>query len=65
MTVTVNGRATEVPAGCTYEQLIGVLDLPRTGIAIAAGGAVVPRSRWDDEVTAGADIEILTAVQGG
>lgn len=65
MTVTVNGQATEVPAGCTYEQLLGVLDLPTAGIAIAAGGAVVPRSRWDAQIGAGADIEILTAVQGG
>lgn len=36
------------------------------GVAVAAGGAVVPRSQWEHtRVSAGEELDILQAVQGG
>jgi sulfur carrier protein len=66
MSITVNGRAYEVDTPTTVEGLLRVLDQPRDDIAIAVDGAVVPRSTWADAtVTDGADVEIVTARQGG
>jgi sulfur carrier protein len=48
-----------------------VLDLPegataRRGIAVAVNGEVVPRSQHAEiELSEGAKVEIVTAVQGG
>ena len=40
--------------------------LPDEGVAIAVDGVVVPSSGWDDApLGAGAEIDVLTAVQGG
>ncbi|MDR2998929.1 MAG: sulfur carrier protein ThiS [Microbacterium sp.] len=42
------------------------VDGGRLGVAVAVGGAVVPRSRWSARpLAAGDEIEIVTAVQGG
>ena len=47
----------------TRSALLGV---PRTGVAVAVDGEVVPRARWAATVLAdGARVEVLTAVQGG
>jgi sulfur carrier protein len=66
MTILLNGKSREVADGLT----LGALILDETGSARGSAavldGAVVPRSVWDDTVlVAGADIEIITAVQGG
>jgi sulfur carrier protein len=66
MSIRVNGRAYEIDGPTTVEGLLRVLDQPRDDIAIAVDGAVVPRSTWSDApVTDGADVEIVTARQGG
>ncbi|NDK33092.1 sulfur carrier protein ThiS [Nesterenkonia haasae] len=42
------------------------VDGGRLGVAVALDGEVVPRSRWAvTELSAGQDLEIVTAVQGG
>lgn len=66
MTIQLNGKSREVADGLT----LGALILDETGSARGSAavldGAVVPRSTWDDTVLlAGADVEIITAVQGG
>lgn len=63
--VTVNGEDHVFESPLTIRELLGRLDLPEKGIAIAVEGAVFPRGRWDEEVGRGWTIEILTAVQGG
>ncbi len=66
MTIQLNGKNREVADGLTLGALI--LDETGSGRGSAAvlDGAVVPRSEWDDTVlVAGADVEIITAVQGG
>lgn len=65
MIVTVNDEDVDVGEHTTVAQLLERLGLPDKGIAVAMDAAVVPRSRWDESLTAGAKIEVLTAVQGG
>jgi sulfur carrier protein len=66
--IHVNGRAREVAPPV---QLSDVLELPegastRRGIAVAVNGQVIPRSQYASiELTDGARVEIVTAVQGG
>lgn len=64
MEIRVNGERREV-AATDVAGLVRELGFPDRGIAVAIGDEVVPRSRWDRALEAGAEIEILTAVQGG
>jgi sulfur carrier protein len=66
MTVQVNGRPLEVPAGSPLAAVVARVAPARTGIAVALNDAVVPRSRWPDTPLADGDrIEVVTATQGG
>jgi sulfur carrier protein len=68
MIIHVNGQAREVAPPVRLSE---VLDLPagastRRGIAVAVNGQVIPRSEHaSTELTDGAKVEIVTAVQGG
>jgi sulfur carrier protein len=68
MIIHVNGQAREVAPPVRLSE---VLDLPegastRRGIAVAVDGQVIPRSQHaSTELTDGAKVEIVTAVQGG
>lgn len=67
-TVLVNGAATEVGEGTTVADLLGRLDVPADarGVAVAVDAEVVPRGAWPTTVVAdGAQVEVLTAIQGG
>ena len=63
--ITVNGAEHYLDQSLTVRELLAHLDLPERGIALAVDGAVYPKSRWDEPVERGWQIEILTAVQGG
>ncbi|MCD2261463.1 sulfur carrier protein ThiS [Dietzia aurantiaca] len=66
MIVTVNGEDRTLTDGATVRTLVTAMDLPGDGVAIAVNGMVVPGSSWDDTpLGAGAEVDILTAVQGG
>jgi sulfur carrier protein len=68
MIILVNGRPREVTPPVLLRD---VLDLPEgattpRGIAVAVNGQVIPRSQHArTELTEGARVEIVTAVQGG
>lgn len=68
MIIHVNGRPREVTPPVRLSE---VLELPQSstaarGIAVAVNGQVIPRSQHADiELTEGARVEIVTAVQGG
>jgi len=66
MEVRVNGTPRTVADGATVADLLAVLGMPASGIAVAVDGEVCPRP-WHGRtvLTPGADVEILTAVQGG
>ncbi|MQY31052.1 sulfur carrier protein ThiS [Nocardia aurantia] len=63
--VTVNGEDHMFAEPITVRELLERLDLPDRGIAIAVDGVVFPKSRWDEQLGRGWEIEVLTAVQGG
>ncbi|AZG47508.1 sulfur carrier protein ThiS [Gordonia insulae] len=65
MTIVVNGEATDLRPDASVRDLVAVLGLPDRGIAVAVDGEVVPRGRWDRLLCNDAQVEIVTAVQGG
>ena len=66
MNVIVNGERHRIEPGTTVAALVVDLDLPSRGIAIALDRVIVPRSRWATEVlTPGAELDVVTAMQGG
>ncbi len=78
MTIVVNDEQRTVPADTTCRSLVaqitgrdvGADGRPTRGlglgVAVAVGGSLVPRARWDATVLHDGDsVEIVTAVQGG
>jgi sulfur carrier protein len=66
--VLLNGEAAELDAGATVQAAVDSLDLPAAGrgVAVAVDAEVVPRTQWDThELTEGARVEVLRAIQGG
>ncbi|MTV24184.1 sulfur carrier protein ThiS [Nitriliruptoraceae bacterium ZYF776] len=63
---TVNGRPADLPTDVTVGQLVDDLVPDRRGVAVALDGEVVPRGAWDaTHVAADAEVEVVTAAQGG
>lgn len=66
MVVWINGERRVLADDATVPDALGALDLPRTGVAVAVDGEVVPKARWAaTALRDGARVEVLTAVQGG
>lgn len=65
ITITVNGEDVEVDDTITIEGLLETRGFPEKGIAVALDWSVLPRSEWDQTLSDGARIEVVTAVQGG
>ncbi len=66
MEVRVNGTEREVPDGATVTELLAALGVPPRGVAVAVEGTVIARTDHERTVVPdGADVEVLTAVQGG
>jgi thiazole synthase len=68
ISIRLNGEHCEIRSGSTVSDL--VVDLGREpdspGLAVAVGGEVVPRADWPTTVIAeGAEVEVVTAIQGG
>jgi sulfur carrier protein len=64
--ILVNGAERDVADGATVADLLAALGMPAAGIAVAVDGEVCTRA-WHDRTALydGADVQILTAVQGG
>jgi len=68
MEVLVNGEERSLEPGTTVADLVASLGAPADGrgVAVAIDTEVIPRSYWSDtELTPGARVEVLIAVQGG
>jgi len=66
MTITVNGESRSVADGLDIAGLVAELGLTPDGIAVAVDHTVVPRGRWQGRtLDDGAQVEIVTAMQGG
>jgi sulfur carrier protein len=66
--VVLNGSPAELADGATVQAAVDTLDLPANGrgVAVAVDAEVVPRTQWDShELTEGARVEVLRAIQGG
>lgn len=66
--ITLNGQRTDLQAGATLAAALARLGLQAQarGVAVAVDGEVVRRSEWDSYALAeGAQVEVLTAMQGG
>jgi len=66
MTVTVNGEPRDLAPGATLADIVSQVTQSAKGIAAAVDGEVVPRRAWrSTQLADGAQVEIVTAVQGG
>ena len=66
MRVLVNGKPTELQRGATVAAVLASLDLPDRGVAVAVDAEVMPRGEWPEhELSEGARVEVLRAIQGG
>jgi sulfur carrier protein len=66
--VTVNGETRELATGATVASVVQELTgRPEgRGVAVALGGEIVPRGEWPrTSLPDGAEVEVVTAVQGG
>jgi sulfur carrier protein len=66
--IVVNGKDSNVSPGATVAEVLSELGLAADarGVAVAVGGAVVPRGDWATFALADeARVEVLTAMQGG
>jgi len=66
--ITVNGAASDLPDGARLVDVLDALGVEpgRRGVAIAVDGEVVPRGQWDStSLPAGAQVEVVQAIQGG
>jgi sulfur carrier protein len=67
--ITVNGAPNGlVQPGTTVRAMLDLLgiDAAARGVAVAVDGEVVPRAEWANAALAdAAQVEVLTAVQGG
>ena len=67
-TISLNGEPTTIQDGTTVAELLGTLDVPPEGrgVAVAVDAEVVPRGAWPSVALAdGAQVEVVTAIQGG
>jgi sulfur carrier protein len=68
MMISVNGEPRELSTGATVQTLVVSLQAAPggRGVAVAVAGEVVPRTAWSiTELSEGARVEVLVAVQGG
>jgi sulfur carrier protein len=65
MIVSVNAEQLEIDEQITVAELLESLGYPDRGIAVAVDQAVLPRSAWATTLSDGAQLEVVTAVQGG
>ena len=66
MDIVINGAPRQVTDDMSLERAVSLVSAAASGIAAAVNGEVVRRASWPStRLTAGDEIEVLTAVQGG
>jgi sulfur carrier protein len=66
MTLTVNGKAMELPDGLTVEALLEHLKVRRPYTAVALNREITPRQRYGETVLRDGDrVEIVHPMGGG
>jgi sulfur carrier protein len=65
MIIHLNAERLEVDDQTTVAALLRLLGYPDRGIAVALDQTLLPRSNWATTLSDGAQLEVVTAVQGG
>jgi sulfur carrier protein len=65
MFIRVNAERLEVDDQMTVAALLESLGYPDRGVAVALDQTVLPRSGWATTLSDGAQLDVVTAVQGG
>jgi len=66
MLLKVNGDSVEIDDGCNMDQLLDMLEIPKTKVAVELNGVVIPNSELLAKVLRDQDIlEIVRAIGGG
>ncbi len=66
MEIVINGTPHQVADEASLDRAVALISVAASGIAVAVNGEVVRRASWPStRLTAGDQIEVLTAVQGG
>ena len=66
MDIIINGRSRQVADGACLTAAVSLVTSAGTGVAAAVNGDVVRRAAWEStQLTAGDEVEVVTAVQGG
>ncbi len=66
MEILVNGKAHQVPEGCTAAELLNTLQLGGIRVAMEVNLDIVPRSRYSEHhLEPGDRVEIVRAIGGG
>jgi len=64
--IVVNGQVRAVPAGMTLSEILALLEIDPSRIAVELNRAIVNRAAWSNlSVDAGAELEIVHFVGGG
>jgi sulfur carrier protein len=64
--ILVNGQPHDAPENQTLLQLLGVLNLPTHGVAVAINSAITSTSMYGEQILREGDkVEIIRAVGGG
>lgn len=66
ISLTVNGKPRDLPAGSTIASMLEAIEIDRRMVAVAHNGDVVPRATYDDVVVQEGDsVEVVRMVGGG
>lgn len=66
MEIVINGTAHQVSEDMSLDRAVSMISTAGSGIAAAVNGDLVRRAAWPvTRLTAGDQVEVLTAVQGG
>jgi thiamine biosynthesis protein ThiS len=66
MLLKVNGDSVEIDDGSNMGELLDMLEIPKTKVAVELNGVVIPNSELLDKVLKDQDIlEIVRAIGGG
>jgi thiamine biosynthesis protein ThiS len=65
MTIKVNGESREVADGTTIRQLVAMFNLVPEKVAIELNRRLIRAEKYDQALSAGDEVEIVTFVGGG
>jgi sulfur carrier protein len=66
ITIVVNGEPHEAAGGVSLADAVALLTTAPSGVAAAVDGEVIRRAEWPQtKLSDGAEIEVVTATQGG